>query len=137
VLPRPARLHRSSDFGETVRTGARAGRPLLVVHLAVVSAQDSSAHRSRPGDSPRAGFVVSKAVGNSVVRHRVARRLRHLMAPRLVELPAGADVVVRALPAAAQASSEALAADLDGALRSALRKAEARDQAAAAAGAPS
>jgi ribonuclease P protein component len=80
---------------------------------------------------------VSKAVGNSVVRHRVARRLRHLMAPRLADLPAGADVVVRALPAAAQASSEALSADLEGALRSALLKAEAREQAAAAAGSPS
>lgn len=133
MLPRPARLHRSSDFGATVRTGARAGRPLLVVHLAVVSAQDSSAHRSRPGESPRAGFVVSKAVGNSVVRHRVARRLRHLMASRLADLPAGAGVVVRALPASADASSDALAADLDSALRSALRKARERVDAVPAA----
>jgi ribonuclease P protein component len=79
---------------------------------------------------------VSKAVGNSVVRHRVARRLRHLMAPRLSELPAGTDVVVRALPAASTASSGALAADLDGALRSALRKAEDRASTAPAAVAP-
>jgi putative membrane protein insertion efficiency factor len=43
--------------------------------------------------SPRAGLVVSRAVGGSVVRHRVARRLRHLLASRLATLspwfPAG------------------------------------------------
>jgi len=38
-------------------------------------------------------------------------------------LPAGATVVVRALPAAAGASFTTLSDDLDGAVRSALRKA--------------
>jgi ribonuclease P protein component len=65
----------------------------------------------------RVGFVVSKAVGNSVVRHRVTRRLRHLMADRIGTLPPGCALVVRALPAAAGASSSELGADLDGALR--------------------
>jgi ribonuclease P protein component len=63
------------------------------------------------------GFVVGRAVGGSVVRHRVQRRLRHLMRCRLVNLPAGALVVVRALPASAGASSAALGDDLDGALQ--------------------
>jgi ribonuclease P protein component len=67
--------------------------------------------------SARVGFVVSKAVGNSVVRHRVTRRLRHLMADRIGTLPPGCALVVRALPAAAGASSSELGADLDGALR--------------------
>lgn len=75
---------------------------------------------------------MSKAVGGSVVRHAVTRRLRHLTAPRLGALPAGASVVVRALPASATASSAALAVDLDGALASALRKAEKRAGAVAA-----
>ena len=65
----------------------------------------------------RVGFVVSKAVGNSVVRHRVSRRLRHQMAERLGQLPVGAAVVVRALPPAAAASSAELGKDLDAALR--------------------
>jgi ribonuclease P protein component len=52
-----------------------------------------------------------------VIRHRVQRRLRHLMRSRLSDLPAGALVVVRALPAAAGASSAVLGADLDMALR--------------------
>jgi len=134
VLPRSARLRRSRDFSETVRRGSRAGRPLLVVHLDLAS--DDTAPTSRPGQSPRAGFVVSKAVGGSVVRHAVARRLRHLMAPRLVDLPAGSSVVVRALPDSARATSADLAVDLDGALAGALRKASQRSSAVPAGAAP-
>ena len=59
---------------------------------------------------------MSKAVGGSVVRHRVARRLRHLLAVRLPALPSGTRLVVRAAPTAATASSAALGADLDAAL---------------------
>lgn len=76
---------------------------------------------------------MSKAVGGSVVRHAVTRRLRHLVAPRLEALPAGASVVVRALPPAATATSAELGSDLDGALASALRKAARRPDAVAAA----
>jgi ribonuclease P protein component len=114
-------LRRSQDFTETVRRGSRAGRPLLVVHLDA-SPADATAHRSRPGDDPRAGFVVSKAVGGSVVRHAVVRRLRHLVRPRLGTLPPGSRLVVRALPDSATATSAQLAADLDAALDRALRK---------------
>ncbi len=60
----------------------------------------------------RVGFVVSKAVGNAVVRNRVQRRLRHLLRAELETLPASAILVVRALPAAADASSGDLAGDL-------------------------
>lgn len=69
------------------------------------------------GDGPRVGFVVSRAVGGAVTRNRVQRRLRHVVRSRLASLPVGALVVVRALPAAAAASSAELAADLDSALR--------------------
>ena len=65
----------------------------------------------------RVGFVVSKAVGNSVVRHRVSRRLRHPRAERLGQLPTGTAVVVRALAPAATATSAELGRDLDAALR--------------------
>jgi ribonuclease P protein component len=69
----------------------------------------------------RAGFVVSKAVGNAVTRNKVRRRLRHLVGSLLPELPAGASVVIRALPAAAGASYSTLAADLEGAVAAARR----------------
>ena len=78
--------------------------------------------------SPRAGLVVSKAVGGAVVRHRVARRLRHLLASRLVELPPGSRVVVRALSPAATATSAELGSDLDAGLRGALRKVPGRSR---------
>ncbi len=55
---------------------------------------------SGTGPQSRVGFVVSKAVGGAVVRNRVKRRLRHLVALELAETPATRDVVVRALPAA-------------------------------------
>ena len=65
------------------------------------------------GEGPaRIGFVVSKAVGNSVVRNRVQRRLRHLAREHLASLPGSAVLVVRALPAAAAASGAELGADL-------------------------
>lgn len=64
----------------------------------------------------RAGFVVGRAVGGSVVRHRTVRRLRHLVRDRLGLLPAGSLLVVRALPPAAEADSAALGRDLDLAL---------------------
>jgi ribonuclease P protein component len=71
----------------------------------------------RPAEgSARVGFVVGKAVGGSVHRHRVIRRLRHLVRDRLTQLPAGALVVVRALPAASAAASATLGRDLDAAL---------------------
>ena len=85
----------------------RAGTPLLVVHCAV------GTDPSRPA---RVGFVVSKAVGNSVVRHRVVRRLRALAASRLSTLDAATELVVRANPAAAHATSVQLGEALDSAL---------------------
>jgi ribonuclease P protein component len=60
--------------------------------------------------------VVSKAVGGAVVRNRVKRRLRHLVRARIGALPAGAMLVVRALPAAAGRTYDELGVDLDGAL---------------------
>ena len=57
------------------------------------------------------------------MRNQVKRRLRHLVADRLAEVPDGARLVVRALPPAAGCSSALLGSDLDHALAAALRKA--------------
>lgn len=67
---------------------------------------------SVPPPGARAGFVVGRAVGNSVVRHRVTRRLRAVVRAELHRLPASADLVVRARPEAADAPSERLRRDL-------------------------
>jgi ribonuclease P protein component len=112
VLPAASRLTHRDEFAAIVRRGRSSGRSRLVVHVG----------RLPDASRPRAGFVVSKAVGGSVVRHRVARRLRHLVAPRLAQLPAATGLVVRALPSSAGATSAELAHDLDAGLRGALRK---------------
>lgn len=105
------RLRHRDDFSATVRA-RRSGSRLLVIHLA--------AGESRSGSPARVGFVVSKAVGNAVVRNRTKRRLRALMAGRLADLPPGVDVVVRAQPVAADASYDELGRDLDRCLRKVL-----------------
>jgi ribonuclease P protein component len=46
----------------------------------------------------RAGLIIRKNVGGSVVRHRVARQIRHTLQDHLHALPTGALLVVRALP---------------------------------------
>ena len=65
-----------------------------------------------PPAGARAGFVVGRAVGNSVVRHRVTRRLRAVVRQELHRLPPTADLVVRARPEAGTAPSELLHRDL-------------------------
>ena len=110
MLSAPHRMRRSDDFRVAVRHGRRAGRPRLVVHLAGPTPGDQSCPVS-------VGFVVSRQVGPAVVRNRVKRRLRHLMAARLDLLPDGARAVVRANPAAGAATTAELAADLDAALQ--------------------
>lgn len=110
MLPASRRLKRPVDFSNVVRHGSRGSVATVVVHI-----------RQKPSQDPpvtRVGFVVSKKVGNAVVRNRVKRRLRHLVAA--LEIPDGFDVVVRALPAAAQ--SDSLAQDVNQALEKGLRK---------------
>jgi ribonuclease P protein component len=112
VLDRRHRLTRSAGFTSATRGGRRAGTRHLVLHVAADRTPDGPL-----GTAPaQVGFVVSKAVGNAVHRNRVKRRLRHLVRERLERLPAGAVVVVRALPAAADASFSTLGRDLDTAL---------------------
>jgi ribonuclease P protein component len=145
VLPAPARIRRSEDFSLAVRRGRRAGSRTLVVHLLL--AEPSAGTTSPTGTdtvpttqtrptpaSARVGLVVSRAVGSSVVRNRVKRRLRAVARDRLERLPDGALLVVRANPAAAGASSAELGAALDRALDRALRGARDRANGRAASG---
>jgi ribonuclease P protein component len=110
VLPRNHRVTAPSDFRAVMRAGRRAGRTHVVVHVLVPRTDQESTR------DPRVGFVVSKKVGNSVLRHRTVRRLRHVMAARLASLPGGSSVVVRAREGAADVESARLAAEIDSAL---------------------
>ncbi len=114
MLPDANRMRTSGDFSATVRAGLRVARPSLVVHARLAT------------PPTRVGFVVSKAVGNAVVRNRVKRRLRHsvrgLNLSPGYESPQNLHVVVRALPLAAKADY----AVLDGELSSAWHQAGTR-----------
>jgi ribonuclease P protein component len=82
----------------------------MVLHYLPVRAEQTAA------SSPRAGFVVGKAVGNSVIRHRVTRRLRAAVRVELHRLPSTADLVLRARPEAADAPFSVLHRDLSAGL---------------------
>ena len=111
MLPRPLRLTRPADHRRVVRAGRRAAAGTLTVHLL----QDPVDNQGAAAPA-RAGLVVGKPVGNAVARHRVSRRLRHLLATRLDRMAPGSLVVVRARPGAADPAAD-LAADLDTAFR--------------------
>ncbi len=87
----------------------------LVLHAAPV--------RTDPTDrsaTPRVGFVISAKVGDAVRRNRLRRRLRHVLGARLDTMPP-TDLVVRALPGAAELSFVELEGLLDDGLRSLAR----------------
>jgi len=90
----------------------------VVVHLAVLSSPEVK----RIQEEPRVGFVVSKKVGNSVVRSRTKRRLREIMRARLDRLPAYATVVVRTRAGINDIGHDTLVSEVDSALTSALGK---------------
>ncbi len=95
-----------------MRRGRKRRVADIVVHCHVIDLA--------PGDAvaggPRMGLIVSKAVGNAVVRHAVSRRLRHAWRAADPGLPAQTNVVLRALPGAATASTAELTRQLTRAL---------------------
>lgn len=99
----------------------RAGSRTVVVH---VHRKDVAAGNPPVVfGGPRFGLIVSKQVGNATVRHAVSRKLRVVLHGSVDTLKREDDVVVRALPAAAYATSAELARDYRSALRKAQKKA--------------
>jgi ribonuclease P protein component len=121
VLATRNRLRTSTDFSTTVRSGVRNGRRNVVLYTAAIAADEPS----------RIGFIVSKSVGNAVVRNLVKRRLREAGAASLREYGTGFAIVVRALPASASASWEQLLSDYNAALESTMARLAGRPRAAA------
>ncbi len=88
MLPALNRLRSSKDFARVTKTGYRASTASLVIYL-----KDDLATQSEP----QIGFIVSKAVGGSVARHRIARQLRHAIKNHLTIIPPHSQVVVRVI----------------------------------------
>jgi ribonuclease P protein component len=112
VLATRNRLRTPTDFSTTVRSGVRNGRRNVVLYTAALAADEPS----------RIGFIVSKSVGNAVVRNLVKRRLREAGALSLQEYGTGFAIVVRALPAASSASWDQLLADYNAALETTMKR---------------
>jgi ribonuclease P protein component len=100
-------MTRSAEFTHTVRYGVRAPQPDLVVH----------AYRAPSGLQPHIGLIVSKSVGGSVERHRVARKLRHVARTVIADLDPADRIVVRALPSIGAAPSARLQHQLHSGVR--------------------
>ena len=104
MLPRAHKLTSSAEFRRVISQGGRAGSRTVVVHYYTRTDTVISG-------GPRFGLIVSKQVGNAVVRHRVSRQLRHICMELARSLDRDVDIVIRALPASANASSDVLCKD--------------------------
>lgn len=118
MLPAANRLRRSIEIARVTRGGVRVRRGAVVVHLG----------RREPGgstglDAPRIGLAVGRSVGNSVVRHRVARRLREVSRGLLPQLAPQVDLVIRAMPSARACGFHELDQDVRDAVQVACRRA--------------
>ena len=104
------RLRSSTDFAEVRRDGRSRADGLLVLV-------------SRPNnlDVTRFGFIVSKRVGNAVVRNRIRRRLKE--AARLSQVEHGWDLVF----IARQGASSADYHELSGSVKRLLTRANVLD----------
>lgn len=110
-------MRRSSEFDTTVKYGLRTVQSDVIIHVWRRCNRDEA-------KVPHVGLIIPKKVGSAVERHRVARRLRHVVRSMLGELGEADQVVIRALPSSRKASSAWLAQQLRNGLRRALELAE-------------
>jgi ribonuclease P protein component len=87
VLAKSARLTESADFARATKSGLRFSTPNFVGYL----------HPTQLDQPARAGLIISKNVGGSVTRHRIARQVRHTLREIYPQLPTGGLLVIRAL----------------------------------------
>lgn len=88
MLPRRARLTSPNDFARSTKSGIRLTSKSLVLYL----------YTSKEAAPARFGLIISKSVGGSVVRHRIARQIRHAFHNQMSVFPPGSLVVARVLP---------------------------------------
>ena len=89
MLAQSARLTASSDFARATKSGVRVTTEHFVGYLYISPVTNN--------DSAKCGLIINKSVGGSVARHRLARKVRHAVAPIIFTLPTGSLLVIRAL----------------------------------------
>jgi ribonuclease P protein component len=101
MLARTNRLVSADDYRRLVRRGRRVTGATTVIYF------------SRGGSAQaRLGFIVPKTVGVAVQRNLVRRRLKAMSRELLPSLSPGTEIVVRALPGAAQLDWATLRAEV-------------------------
>ncbi|WP_297374720.1 ribonuclease P protein component [Cryobacterium sp.] len=106
MLAHANRITSGSDYKAVVRRGVRVVGPHTVAYL----------RRTQEPAPVRFGFIVAKNVGGAVVRNRIRRRMKAASFDLLPGVPAGTEIVFRALPASVSASWPVLRAELSNAL---------------------
>jgi ribonuclease P protein component len=111
-LRRHQRVRRGSEYQRAYRAGRRRNASLATLHFV-----------PNETEAARLGVTVSRKVGNSVVRHRVKRRIVEAWrrAPWRATLPAW-DFVVHVKPAAAEASFASLRGEIEALFGGAVRE---------------
>jgi len=100
-FPRDARLLRRSEFDAVYRDARRrSGRHLTVFF------------RPNGLERTRFGISVKRALGGSVVRNRIRRRVREMFRLHRMEIPAGWDIVVHPRSSVATAEFRTLETEL-------------------------
>jgi len=105
VLAHANRITSGSDYKAVVRRGVRVVGPHTVAYL----------KRNSELTPVRFGFIVAKNVGGAVVRNRIRRRMKAVSFDLLPGLPAGTEIVFRALPASVDASWPELVTEMSNA----------------------
>jgi ribonuclease P protein component len=88
-FPKPSRLLKSDEFDRVFAQKCSASDARIIIYVA-----------ANDVEQPRIGLVVSRKIGNAVVRNRWKRLLREAFRLTKGDLPAGVDLVVLPKPAA-------------------------------------
>ena len=96
LLAQSNRLTSRDDFLRVTKSPIRSSTKALVGYLLT----DNTI------TAPKVGFIVPRAVGGSVTRHKVTRQLRHASRAALNHLPPSSLVVVRAIKKDQNANTE-------------------------------
>ena len=101
TFPRAARLVRRGEFDAVYRASKR----FSTSHFTVFVRRNELALN-------RFGFSIKKALGGSVVRNRIRRRVREIVRCHRQEIPTGWDIIIHPKNSVARAEFASLAEDL-------------------------
>ena len=107
-FPKSARLLKRADFLRVYENGRRHFGPHMTFFYLEPKDQDGKAAAGRP----RIGFTVSRALGGSVDRNRIRRRVREAVRMNLASLQRVIDIVINPKRSVMKADFPALVAEV-------------------------